>query len=267
MPRYAQRGIRFARVEWNPLAALAAMTAIAERPGPEQVLGLSTIDHNVAVQIVSLFSVQRNNVLLQRAGTMAKYKAGRFFGTETIYNAPDAADRADNLRKEGFEVMPIVGLEPLHDLTPGKGPIERWGPTLALALDRCSVIIAKSPRAGVEGGAPIVPVVEPITIAIIVGGVAVTVIAGVAVFRALDPDARIQLAQVQAATKAYIARLEVFKQTGKMPPVSAIEKSNAEAVVTRAREMGKSDWLIAGAAVGGTVAGAAAASYLLRGTA
>lgn len=271
MPRYALRGVKFARVDFSPIFGFGSLRALVERPTAETPFtGRTAIDHDVAVQACTALMVQRNAVTMSYRGTMVLFEkaSGNFVRTEAYYKAGEAVERAAEYERDGKLVpLPLLGLDPLFDLSPGSGPVPKWGPTLALALDQCVRRIAKSETSTSPGGAEVIPAIEPLsigTIAVIVGGVAVAVIGGIAAYRFLEPSARVQIAAVEAATLAYQERLAVFEKTGQMPSVSEIERANAASVVEAAKSSGRADWIVTGAAVGGTAVGATLASVVLK---
>lgn len=264
------RGIKLAQVTFAPTVAQAALkqlvggAAATREAMPDQL----ALDHDSLVQVAALFAVRRNEVTVGYRTMFLLYdvKGPTFVGTD--YG--EASDVDARYRGTDILAMPIVGASELVDPTPGGGPIDHWGPTLALAYDRCSELLAKAPGTSMppSGSVPFVtmPTALPVlglgAIAIIVAGVAVMAIGAVAVYRYLDPQARLQIASVEAAGAAYRARLDVAKTTGQLPPPSPIEEANAEAVKTSAREASKPDWLAAGGIVGGVAVGAVLASAI-----
>lgn len=251
--------LRYARVQMRvgaaqllavQLTAGGAVTPVGSGPGVRQ---------DDAVQLVTDLAVARSVVTWGTFTESWVYKGGKFLGRGTPGRTVAA----------GEESIPVVGVEPLAQrVPPGKGAPDDWGITIALACERAIDAIADSQRSAelpLGYSAFGVPAALPLPLAaVIVGGVAASVVGAVAAWRYLDPEARHQLAAIEAASVAYRTRIAAWRETGTMPEVTAIEQTTAEAVTKLASKTRTSGWLIGAGVAGGVALGAGAAAWVGR---
>jgi len=249
------------------LILLAKLQAMALDPIRTRGPGLTGEE---ASQLAVQLAVLRETVLRGSFASFALYRnVGTTFGAEFvgIFHG-DQVPRASG----EFEMLEIYGNGPI-DLAPQPNPGPgldgpQWARKLALALDRCMVLILDSeqshtvpPLRDLEG-AVLQPVAIPFLLPLIVAGVAATVVATVAVWRYLDPTTRQSMAAVMGAAEGYKERIAVFKETGLMPPPSLLENAGADHVLQLAKKEQNSDWLWFAAGAGGTAVVTTAAGAL-----
>ena len=238
---------RYVRVDLSIALAGAVIRKVqnwAVDPSPEKIG--PGLEQDEAIQLVAHFARLRNIVLVPDRKRFALFRFAK--GEKPVFAGTTSVNRGSGKRQFPPNVypLPIVGDEHLS------GP--SWGRKLALALDWNCVALAKAAKAGAvpSGYRGELPTIGPAVVAIIVGGVAVTVIASVAVYRYLEPEVRVRMAEIEAAAAAYALRIEASRATGIMPPVSPIETANAKAVEEAAGERTKREWGWA-AAIAGTI--------------
>jgi hypothetical protein len=253
---------------------LQAMTVSTTTEGP----GLT---HAETVQAVSAFAVWRDFSRWGGTAEIAFYKAGSFYYasdsvSESEYvsimgsNAPvgQRANGNGNGDKQiaALSVWGIGYTDYNRKFTPGEGLPDDWPAQLSLAADWAIDYIenakqaAARPVAGAERPVQIVLPAAAVTAIIIVAGTAATVIGATAAWRFFDPDARTAMHGIAAANNAFMARIDTFKSTGKMPPPSPAELGAKEVVAKAAGTERKESWtmfaIATGGIVGGTVLGA-----------
>lgn len=199
---------------------------------------------------------------------MAWYQDGRFYGVRTVGSAAPV-DRLRTAR--GY---PVIGEEPFRKPPFGSSSLgDDWPHQLAMACDTVLRRLTKAETADAvprgwggefPGGA------EPIPggiglggIAIIVAGAAVGVIGTAAAWRYLAPEARIEIASIAAAARAYETRLQLQIQSGVELPPGPIETAQAERV-RRAASTAQSHMYTIGAAVVGGLGGGMALAAVIR---
>ena len=256
----------YAKVDLVPGVAEVIATAMGGLAGASvEGPGLTQED---AVQLVSRWAWYRDRIMRgAHIGTNLKaalYYKGKF---QRVWEG-EMKDLAAKLADGTFTARLIVGdgpiTSPIHG---GEGLGADWAAQIAKAID-CTTRKIKDAKQG--GDIPVgfssftKPIVAPAVVAIIVGGVAVSVIGGVAVWRYLDPELRKHVATVQGAAQAFDARIQAYKQTGQMPPPSAIELGAKKAIEEAAgNEKSHSMWVGLGIATGIT-AGAVGVAALTK---
>jgi hypothetical protein len=243
------------------LVGWAAMGGAGAERGPG-------FTQNEAVQFATFLAYMRHSIASNGGqwGWFAQYGPGdRFLGTELIPTHPGWTHVAQSY-------LPIVGDEPVPPWRPAfrevwseSNPSPTWGKQLVLAIDRVLTQIAHSEQGGEVplGYGPQLPgegavtAAFPVLGALIVGGVAVTVIGAAAAWRYLDPQVRVRAAEVTAAARAYQNRLENAAASGVMAPPSPLEVANAAAVGAAADEQAARYWGYGAAALAGIGGGAA----------
>lgn len=248
----------YARVELVGPAAdfiAAAMGVLSTQPfkGP----GLTQED---AVQLVSRWAWMRDRFMRGAAGNVRvalAEKGGAFRGTwDGSLDALGKLLTADTR----LSATLIVGDGPLVAPAPGgPGLPNDWAIRLGRALDGLTLTIAQSEQAGdiPAGFASITKTIGPAAItAIIVGGAALAVVGGVAVWRYFDPELRKHTSAIHAAAQAYDQRLQTLKATGQMPPPSQIELGAQSAVESASKDETRRSLVWAGAIAGGLTVGA-----------
>lgn len=252
---------RYARVALLPgaggvIAANVMGWAVAGGAIPQA--GLTQDD---SIQLATDLAILRHTATSGLVGHFAAFdQAGNFAGD--FWSRPESA-----APPAGGSLLSIVGDEPMRPgLLGGNDDLgDDWGQTLALAIDRVLKQLKDSEEAAsipTGFGNIATPILAPVVVAIIVGGVALGVIGSVAAWRYLDPGFRTRLAAVRAAADAYQTRVEALKATGIMPPPSPIETANADMIRTAASEGSDTAWIVSGAVVGGIVVGGLALSAL-----
>lgn len=249
--------LRYARVaaRLGFAQAVAVKIAIADKLSVGKGPGLT---QDEATQVCASLAWSRDVAMYGRPARIAAFQGGKLIGAD-YYRAGD-----------GIENVPIVGDAPKRQIVPpGDGLPADWGVTLANACDAVLGMIRKSETATQIpiGYSMQIPAAFPVVSALIVGGLAVTVIGSVAAWRYLSPEARTSLALVEASATAYRARLAAYQETGKMPPASELE-TNTATMVKELAEKGRAAGFWSGAAVGGgavaAIGGGIALSKLLE---
>lgn len=253
--------IGYAFVDYVPGVEAQIAATLVALPATDENAGVS---QNDAVQLVSgLASIRSAATTPPGVARWAVYNTDGAFMGEQIADMEAVAKLYENK----LLPVPIVGNNSFVRTAAGAGLPSDWGRLLALAADQCIKQVKDARQGGTAMGSELVTVGGPLAIgaiAIIVGGLAATVVAGTAVWRYLDPETRTHVASVTAAGEAYTARLGVLKETGQMPAASDVELAAADAVKTLAKERSKQAWYIAGAAVGGGTVGIVGLSALRR---
>lgn len=261
-------------------ATVAAFDAMAATP-LEQGPGF---DHSETVQVVSCFAVWRDFCAHGGSAEIAFYKNGAFYyASDSVTMAEYKQIMSDQLADGAVEskdskgktttttALSVWGAGPhgqSGDWSPGEGLPEDWGSLLAAACDWSIDAIDKAKQAASKppaNGARVENVLLPaaaVTAAIIVAGVAASVIGTVAAWRFFDPKERTSMAAVAGASNAYMQRIDAFKATGKMPPPSQVEIGARKAVEAAAGDADKQAWMMFGMATGGIVAGTVLASFI-----
>lgn len=258
---------KLARVELVPDAADVIATTLGSfATAPFKGPGLGQDD---AVQLVSRWAWMRdrfnrgasNNVKVSLYDT----KAGKFAG---IYEG-SASSLAKKLEgRPELAATLIVGNGPLASPVPGGGELgDDWGPQLARAIDAETIAIADMPRGAdvpLGFGSITKTIAAPVVVGIIVGGAAIAVIGGIAAWRYFDPEHRSYVSGLNAAAKAYDARIQTFKATGKMPDPTPTEVSMAKQIQEQAKKEQNKSVLMALGIAGGITLGAVGISYARR---
>lgn len=259
--------VLWARVAYQPLAAQAALAGLAMAP-ETQGPGLNAGD---AVQVAVYLATLRDVV--------ASYDpiSGGPVATIAVYTKDGApvclyetsADGAVALSQKMSAVgnygIYVVGGAPLRNTGP-TGPVPKWGKKLALALDEVLAKIGSAeqgptqPVGFVNTLNVVLPALAPL--AVIVTGAALSVIGVVAVWRYLDPDFRRDALLVKQAAVDYAGRLQIFKDTGAMPPPSQNEVSATSTVEAMAKSRSGTEWMW-GAGIAGGVTLVALASAVI----
>lgn len=244
----------------DTIATMMGTLASAPIDGP----GLTQED---AVQLASLWAWRRDRFMRGASWEVKVSLSGKMKGSKTdafhgVWQG-SAAELAKLLTANPeLRATLMVGDGPLSSPYPGGGKLgDDWGITLARALDRQTVKIAKARQGGVipTGYASWTKsVAAPAVVGIIVGGAALAVVGSVAVWRYFDPELRKATAVLNAASSAYDARVQVAKQTGKMPPPSLIEEQTQGMISDLSREERNRSLLIGLGIAGGLVGGAVA---------
>ncbi len=272
---------KYARVDFDAQTALAvgakligwaAMGSLGPGRGP----GLTQSE---AVQFAaSLASLRHVAASSDEWSRVAVYgPGGQYRGTRIVNASSDWSEEETYLPIVGESPLPsaigLFGGTHWTSATYADRPLPGWPRLLCLATDRLLTQIAQAEQGGEVpegyGAEPILggyqPAALPIgAIAVIVGGAAVAVIGGLAVWRYLDPDVRIRAAAIDASLRSYQARLATAQVTGIMPDASPIEIANAAAVKAAADEQQQRYWLIGAAGVLGIAGGAAGLAYVRR---
>ncbi len=251
-----------ALVEYDPMSAEAAFAALRMLPavkGP----GLSQGD---AIQVVTQLSVLRNQVV-----DVARFalftKTAQLSEVVTPITEKQIAEVGDWPAITGGAVIPIAGGDDLRNAQPGGvGLPKSWGSDLALSLDRLMQKIADAEKGpnipvGFSEAQKSFALALPI-VAVIVAGVAVATIASVSAWRYLDPSTRLAITQVKEAGQNYRDRIQVFNDSGKMPPPSDAEIQAKAIVAQLSGERRKHDWIYGAGIGGGVTAFVLAAAYI-----
>ncbi len=139
-----------------------------------------------------------------------------------------------------------------------------------MAIDDVLARIASAPTFdAAPSGTPALTqnVVAPVVVAIIVVGIAATVVGSVYVWKKLDPELQADLGAIRAASDAYRLRVEMWLKSGRMPPPGPLEAATAEHVKSAAKHR-RNGQLLWGLAFGaGTVVAAGGAALVLKGRA
>lgn len=235
----------------------------------------SGLNHSEAVQLAAAFVRVREEVMWGGTADFAWYdsKTGAFVEYTSSLTEAQIVKRLEESAKgtetglpETFAV-PIFGEQDYGSAFPsGNGLPDNWGELLGRALDHSLSVIADAKQlhaepSGVTAELAQAPGVLPLSI--IVAGTAASIIGSVAAWRALDPEARIAIEAIGAASEAYRERIRIFESSGKMPPPSETEKSAAEKVKEAAGEGGTNGWLIAGGVAGGMAVGIGVGALVL----
>lgn len=253
-----QKTLGYGVVQWIPGSEQTVAATLLTYAATDTAAGLGQDD---AVQLASgLASLRTVCSTPLGGGKFALYASdGRLLGTRVATQA----DLEEAYRRERMPV-PIVGDNPLTRPPVGAGDAADWGPTVALAIDRVLGKVNQARTAGSAQGAQVTPALALPVMVLIVGGAALSIIASVAAWRYLDPELRGEVAAVTAAADAYRARLDIYSQTGQMPPTSDVERSVADQIRGLAKERRNNRWAVTAGVVGGTVVGAVGLAALRR---
>lgn len=256
----------------DALATHAAST-LEEGPGFAQ---------DEIVQVVSCFAVWRDFCAHGGSAEIAFYRNGDFYYASETVTATEykqimggqlksgESEKDTNGKKVTTTALSVWGDGPegqTGDWEPGAGLPENWGAQLSAACNWSIETIADAKQAASKPvvAGEFVNVLLPaaaITAAIIIAGTAAAVIGATAAWRFFDPKERTAMAAISAASNSYMARIETFKQTGKMPPPSEIETGARKAVEEAASSSDKDAWMMFGLVTGGIVLGTVGASYV-----
>lgn len=236
---------------WGTLEAINP-SALASRQGLTQ---------NEAVTLATLLTIAHDVCQWGHAvTTVAWYRPD---GKLAQFTSPTTERRFAEL-SEKYEPIPVFGSAPYgHAYPGGDGVPDNWGKLIALASQKVTREIAALKHGGeVPKEHPEELLQEnPVAIAaVIVAGVAVTVVGTAAVWRYFDTDTRQHTVEVASAASDYAQRIGTFERTGKMPPASETEKAVAQSIEERAEAQSTYGTLVSGgvgAAVGAGVALAA----------
>lgn len=224
-------------------------------------------------QMVMDLAVQRDLILLGHHSRAALFDGqGVFQGTVDTITAKQYQEQ--QLGHPDWTSIGIWGGAPLEQIWPSAtdaqgNPIEvgEQAVSLAKAIDGLLIRIGRSETANAApSGTPAISqnVIAPVVVAIVVAGVAASVIGGTYVWRRFAPEVQRDLAAIRAASDAYLARVEIYKSTGKMPPAGPIEAATSKLVSESASTAAKRDLLVGGLAVGGTAVAVTAAALVMR---
>lgn len=238
-----------ALVDWIPGLQYTIAVSLATYAAGDATAGLAQAD---AVQLAAGLAILRTRCSSPPGvGAWAIYdKNGTFLG-ERFADVPTL----EALYKAEMMPIAIAGDNAIAKLPAGEGLPDTWGRDLALAIDQLLWRLGQAKTGANTGGVIVAtPALALPAIAVIVAGVAVTVVSTVAAWRFLDGDTRTKLAAVEAAAESYSARLDIYQQSGQMPPASEIEKAAAGTVKELAAERGMNRWAWTAGGVGGGVA-------------
>jgi hypothetical protein len=232
------------RVDYMPDAAEGVASYLKTRFSSEaSTAGLSQPD---VVQLVTDLAWLRDSVTARRR--VAIYDAdSKFLGVVRV---------GQKIPKSAVKQLPILGEGPLWNLPPGPGLPKRWGAELALAIDQVTRRIGELP----QGPEPVASeaTVKPanvLVMAVIVAGIAATVIGAVAPWRYFDPDLAKLTVGVRQAASDFAQRLKQQASSGTLPDPSPTELAVADMIKNAAgKEKGKG-WAW-GAGIGGGLVGA-----------
>ena len=246
-------------VDWIPGIQYTVAVALESYAAGDASAGLAQAD---AVQLATGLSVLRSICSLPPGvGSWALYDPE---GSLVGERFSDTAALADYY-KAGITPIVVVGDNELVTQPAGNGVPANWSRSLALACDQAITMIGEARTGPTVSGTQIAtPALALPTVAVIVAGVAVTVITTTAVWRFLAPEARLAIATVEKAAEAYTARLDVFRTSGTMPPASEVEKAAVATVEKLGGERSANRWMWGGAAVGGGAALIVGAAWLRR---
>lgn len=248
----------------DSVAVAMAVTSTLDVQGP----GVAQDD---AVQLVSTWAWIRERIMRGAADHVkaALYKIDKQSGKLVFVDVYEGSEKTlyDRALKYGLEAKLVVGDGPMVAPYPGGAGLPNdYAIKLARALDNTTKKIADSKVGGaVPAGFSDMTqaVVAPVIVALIVGGVALTVIGSVAAWRYLDPDVRKNTAILHAASRAYEARIQAAKESGKLPDPSPLEV-NALPTIEAASKQETNRTLLVGLGIAGGLTGAAVGVALLR---
>lgn len=245
--------VGYAKVDWQPggseliSASLAVTAATDPGTGPNAAGSVAKAD---LVQLATGLALYRDSNMLgaRNYARVACYdKAGRYLG---IFRVDPRTNKG--IPKATETLYPIAGNGPIVSVSGSDGLPQDWSRQLALATDNVLRRVAKSKEQN-TGAGMITPALAPVVAAVIVGGVALAVVGGIAAWRYLDPELRRDVAQLDAAASAFSQRLATQRDTGTMPPPSPLETATAKRVETLSRDESRRAMMIGGAVVGGIV--------------
>lgn len=252
----------FARVAYSAAEGAAVAAAVAGWTAAGEALGPGLVQED-ANALAAELAIRRNAVTLGLRGRVALLDKEGHYQREGFASVTRRGELAliYGAATKGEQFFPIVGDEPLVKRSSGGAPLpDDWNRRLALAIDRSLHLLKNSKQAAaVPAGFGSIsrnvsfPLPVP-AIYVILAGVAATVVATVAVYRYLDPTARIAIAATDAASKAYAGRLATADVTGIMPPPSPVELANEKMISDLAKQAAGEGWKWAGIGVGGTIA-------------
>lgn len=257
MANLVKQQIMWARVSYTPVAAQAALAALALSPeahGP----GLSAGD---AVQVAAYLATLRDVVATFNPMTggpgaqILEYDKSNKQVCIYNVNAQQAVDVEDHITSKGNRGVLLVGDAEFYGWSTQPatradgiqvGPVDAWGKKLALALDQVLEKIGSAeqgPNIPVGMAQAVNAAIPLAALAVVVTGAALAIIGAVAAWRYLDPDFRRDALAIKTAAENYAQRLNIMTTTGQMPPPSENEKSAAQAVESYAKERSTTDWL------------------------
>lgn len=246
-------------VDYIPGIERQIAATLATYVGTDAAAGLGQDD---AAQLVTGLALLRTNVSMPSGG-------GQF----AIYDKEGALVRSGYVTGEeladmfkGGEQMAIgiVGANVLEPPPAGAGLPADWGKQLALAIDATIEEVSNAKTSGTPQGAVISVGLALPALALIVAGVGAAVVGTAAAWRYLSPEARTHIRAVEEAAQAYRARLDIYAQTGQMPPASELEKGNAKAIAELAKGRSKNRWMWAVGAVGGLTVGTVGLAWVRK---
>lgn len=242
--------MRYAKIDWQPGASeilSAAFLATATTDPSTTPNAAGSFAKADLVQLAAALALLRDSNMIgsRNLVRVACYdKTGAFIGIRRI--DPRPANPA-GLPTNCAQYYPVTGDGPLVAVSGGGDLPSNWSCVLARATDNCLRRMSKGKEQSTGAGS-YVPVVAPAVAAIIVGGIALSVIGAAAAWRWLDPELRKDVAQLDAAQTAFSARLQTQRETGTLPPPGPIETSVAKRIEAMADDELKGQ-IIKGAAV------------------
>lgn len=206
-------------------------------------------------QLVIDLAIQRDMLLLGHYSQAAVFDENGDF-LKVVSTITSKQYREQQLGHPEWATFGIWGGAPLDAVmpeAPGDDAVE-----LATAIDGLLSRIKGSETAdAAPSGTPAITrnVVAPIVVAIIVVGLAASIIGATYVYRRFTPELQRDLAAIEASVAAYRARLAIWQATGHMAPPGPIEAATASMVKAAAGERSKSQLLWGlGLALGSAVA-------------
>lgn len=274
MSEFTQR-LQWARVEYTPEAAELAFGKLAMVNVPD-AMGGPGLKGSDTVQVATFFAALRDvcaSYDLKSGGPVSSIAAFKADGESigVLEGGPEYMRRktTELLKEKNVGMMAILGDAPFRATATHAydwNPTPAWGKKLALSIDELLTRMGKSEQGGEVPpafmAADFVTVAFPIPLLVIVTGAALAVIGSVAVWRYLDPDLRRDVLVVKQAAEGYAMRLGIWKQTGTMPPPSAVESDALETVERLSKARASTDW-IWGVGLFGGIALAALASVAI----
>lgn len=224
-------------------------------------------------QLVMDLAVQRDMVLLGHYSKVALFdKAGTFMGFRDTITAEQFRDQ-----QKGHPEWTAVGVwggASLDQIWPAASDAEgnpiaggSEAVTLARAIDGVLERIKKAETSDqAPSGTPAISqnVIAPLVVAIVVVGLAATVVGSVYVWKKFSPELQRDMAAIRAAADAYQLRVATFTSTGKMPPPGPLEAATSQYVKDSAKGRQTTELLTAAGYAAGAVVGIGVVGWVAK---